>query len=110
MVLRSNCGTPSIKNGKREIGLLKNPGSHEILKPKQDGREKEIHQSNEGVEIRNKDWGKSFDEANIQNGLPINLRIVMIDFSHVFQTNGQRDEGHLFEIKNLEKHLNLIDL
>ncbi|UMM31405.1 hypothetical protein L5515_012895 [Caenorhabditis briggsae] len=117
-----------------------------------------IHQCNKEVEIRDKDWGKSFDETNIQNGLseyfsarhadlkmvlqealdrlqpfkeffesqesfkffassllfvyeadktlPINLRIVMIDFSHAFESNGQRDEGYLFGIKNLEKYLN----
>ncbi|PIC18143.1 hypothetical protein B9Z55_024144 [Caenorhabditis nigoni] len=116
-----------------------------------------IHQSKEEVQMRDRSWGKSFDETNIQNGLaeyfsaradrkmvlrealdrlqrfkeffesqesfkffgssllfvyeaqeelPINLRIVMIDFSHVFESNGERDEGYLFGIKNLEKYIN----
>lgn len=117
-----------------------------------------IHRNEQPVEVRDKDWGKSFDETNVQHGLceffsarhadlkqvleealvkledikkyfesqksfqffassllfvyetdqtlPVNLRIVMIDFSHAFISNGQRDEGYLFGVKNLEKYLN----
>uniref|UniRef100_A0A1I7TQ27 Kinase n=1 Tax=Caenorhabditis tropicalis TaxID=1561998 RepID=A0A1I7TQ27_9PELO len=117
-----------------------------------------IHRGNQNVEVRDKDWGKSFDETTVQNGLreffsardadlkqvleealdklsiikkyfesqksfqffassllfvyeadktlPINLRIVMIDFSHAFTSNGKRDEGYLFGIQNLEIFLN----
>ncbi|KAF1759856.1 hypothetical protein GCK72_016323 [Caenorhabditis remanei] len=117
-----------------------------------------IHRGDDNVEVRDKDWGKSFDETNVQTGLceffsardaphlenvlkealdklkdikaffetqksflffassllfvyeadktlPINLKIVMIDFSHAFTSNGLRDEGYLFGIQNLEKYL-----
>uniref|UniRef100_A0A8R1I9R6 Kinase n=1 Tax=Caenorhabditis japonica TaxID=281687 RepID=A0A8R1I9R6_CAEJA len=116
-----------------------------------------IHRDNNKVEIRDKEWGKSFDETTIQHGLceffsardkelkevlekalkeletikhffetqtsfqffassllfvyegdvtlPINLKIIMIDFSHAFFSNGNRDEGYLFGIQNLERFL-----
>ncbi|CAI5449755.1 unnamed protein product [Caenorhabditis angaria] len=117
-----------------------------------------IHSSDKTVKVRDKDWGKSFDENTIQNGLaeffsargpdsrstvirealnslksirqffetqksfqffassllfvyearenlPTNLRIVMIDFSHAFNSNGERDEGYLFGVENLQKFL-----
>ncbi|CAL2042128.1 unnamed protein product [Caenorhabditis brenneri] len=116
-----------------------------------------IHQADQTVEVRDKDWGKKFDETNVQDGLreffsarhadlkqvlqealqklesiknffesqksfqffassllfvyeadkrlPINLKIVMIDFSHAFTSNGKRDEGYLFGIQNLQNFL-----
>ncbi|CAB3405880.1 unnamed protein product [Caenorhabditis bovis] len=119
-----------------------------------------IHNEDGDVEVRDKDWGKSFNEDTIKDGLkeffnarpecvskvveeakhalkdieaffesqrsfmffassllfvyetspdlPINLRIVMIDFSHAFASNGSRDEGYLFGIKNLFRFLNEI--
>ncbi|CAI2351605.1 unnamed protein product [Caenorhabditis sp. 36 PRJEB53466] len=109
------------------------------------------------VEVRDKDWGKSFDETTVQHGLreffsardgdlkevlekalkelevirkffetqrsfqffassllfayevdkslPINLRIVMIDFSHAFSSNGEPDEGYLFGIQCLQSFI-----
>ncbi|CAB05842.3 Kinase [Caenorhabditis elegans] len=120
-----------------------------------------IHRSDNQVEVRDKDWGKSFDETTVETGLreffsarseadlnqvllealdklkiiknffetqrslqffassllfvfeadkelPINMRIVMIDFSHAFASSGEPDNGYSLGIQNLEKFLNNI--